>query len=488
MKYSFIIIQLLFILWVFPSEANNLKAFFTYCTFYSPENGPYVETYLSVIGSTISYKKNEAGKLQGSIEVTIIFKQGDAIKNFKKYNLLSPEISDSAVSFPNFIDQQRLSLPDGTYDFELQISDNNSKEKPFTSSRQLEIEYPVDKIAVSDIQLLESYQQSSVTTILTKSGYDLVPYVSNFYPKEINHISFYAEIYNSSQILAPDEKYLVNYFIESLDANFSLNDYRGFVRQTSGKVNVLLSKFNITNLPSGNYRLMVEVRNKTNELLAARNVFFQRSNPDILINAEDVASINISNTFAGAYTGKDTLAEYIRSLRPVSTPIEMNFADNNLKKADIKLMQQFFLSFWLRRNQQSPEEEWINYKEEVSRVQKLYSTKNKRGYETDRGRVFLKYGKPNTIVERPNEPSAYPYEIWHYYKTPVRNNVRFVFYNPDLVTNDYELLHSTAIGEIQDYRWQYRLQKRNTPDGNLDNGSGDPHYGTRQDDFYNVPR
>ena len=48
------------------------------------------------------------------------------------------------------------------------------------------------------------------------------------------------------------------------------------------------------------------------------------------------------------------------------------------------------------------------------------------------GRIFLYHGPPNTITDRPNEPSAYPYQIWHYYKIGKFNNKRFIFYKPDL--------------------------------------------------------
>jgi len=41
------------------------------------------------------FKKNEKNTYQGKLKITMLFKQGDLIKNFKKYELLSPEVSDS---------------------------------------------------------------------------------------------------------------------------------------------------------------------------------------------------------------------------------------------------------------------------------------------------------------------------------------------------------------------------------------------------------
>ncbi|HPT14633.1 MAG TPA: hypothetical protein PK796_07595, partial [Bacteroidales bacterium] len=72
-----------------PSYSNpsNLRAFWSYSAFCSPEAGPFVETYLSVLGKSVQYVKKENGKFQGSILVTMLFKQNDSIRDFRKYEL-----------------------------------------------------------------------------------------------------------------------------------------------------------------------------------------------------------------------------------------------------------------------------------------------------------------------------------------------------------------------------------------------------------------
>ena len=62
---------------------GNLKAYFTYCTFNSPDNGSYIETYLSVVGGSAVYTKTENNTFQSKIEITLIFKQGEEIKKFR---------------------------------------------------------------------------------------------------------------------------------------------------------------------------------------------------------------------------------------------------------------------------------------------------------------------------------------------------------------------------------------------------------------------
>ena len=462
----------------------NLKAYFTYCTFNSPEKGPYIETYLSVIGKSAVYKKNESNNLQSAIEVTLVFKQGDNIKTFKKYNLLSPELKDSLAERVNFMDQQRISLPNGTYEFEITIDDINSEEIPFKSNQILTIDYSNEKINISDIELVESLKKTTEKSIISKSGYDILPYTSDFYPEDFEKIAFYAEVYNTDKVLGANEGFLINYFIESQETGKIVGNYSSFARETAKPVNVILNSFTIEKLPSGNYNIAIEVKNKQNELLAQKRIFFQRSNPKAtpLLVSDDYL-----NSFV-AQMSKDQLKEHIASIEPISDNVEIKFAENQLKGGDESLMRQHLYNFWVTRNAADPQTEWNNYYENVKTANKLFATSIKKGYTTDRGRVYLKYGKPNTRSVFPSEPNAYPYEIWHYYKIGQFSNKKFVFYSPDVITNDYPLLHSDMPGHLNYPQWKIQLHKRTNQPLDMDTEIQDSHYGSRSEDYFNNPR
>ncbi len=470
--------------------SKNLQAYFSYCTFYAPENGPYIETYLSVNGNTVKLAQNERNKYQGIIEVTLVFKEGDQIRKFEKYNLYSPEVDDPATIPGNFIDQQRISLPNGKYSMEIEISDKNGGSTPFKSSQNIDLEYYPNILAISDIELIESFTETSTTTPLSKSGFEIIPFVSNFYPSVINDMKFYVEIYNASKIISNDP-YLVSYYISSYESKRTLDKFRGFSKQESKSVNAIMGQIPIVELPSGNYILTVEVRNKQNELLATKERFFQRSNSiqvKTAIADDDYILTNINNTFVTSYTNRDVLVDMIQSLRPISNGREADFGDNQMKLADVEMMQKYFYNFWQKRDPNQPEQAWLKYNEEVKKVQEVYATQISKGYETDRGRVYLQYGPPNTVTQNLNEPSAYPYEIWHYYKLETQSNRKFIFYNPDLVTNDFTLIHSDALGEIYDTRWNMKIHKRDTQSRNFDDEKKGEHFGGKSDELFTNPR
>ena len=307
----------------------------------------------------------------------------------------------------------------------------------------------------------------------------MIPYVSDFFPSSVEKLIFYTEIYDTDKILGENEGFLLRYYIENYNTQMPLNDFNMFKRQTAAPITVVFKEFNISELPSGNYNLVIEARDRENQLLKAKRFFFQRSNPGVDIDLKDISTINITNTFVYDIMDVDTLSEYINSLYPISEPKERQFAKNQLKAQNLKLMQQYFYNFWYKRNNLNPEEEWNIYKRQLQYVNKHYSTMIKKGYETDRGRVYLQYGPPNNLVERKHEPGVYPYEIWHYYKINDQNNKKFVFYNPDIVGNEYALLHSDVRGEIGNRNWEMILHRRQTPLYDYRETDADKHWGTK---------
>ena len=472
----------------FSASAQSIQAVFTHCTFYSPEQGPYVETYLSVVGNSVKYALTNNGKYQAAIEVGTTYKNANGnVVHTDRYNLLSPEVTDSTKNAFNFLDQQRVQLPNGQYTLELTVLDKNRGTKPATINNAIKLEYYDNIIAISDIQLVDQFTPSTATSMITKSGYDVVPFADNFYPPSIEKIRFYAEVYNTNKVLG-ENPYLLSFHIESEETKRKLDNLSGFVRQQAGAVNVMMREISIKDLPSGNYNLILEARNSQNEILATKSVFFQRSNRLALPEGDDFSKLDVTNTFASAFKNKNELTDHILSLVPIASSIELIFIDNQLKLSELPLMQKFFYDFWLRRSPVSPESAWIAYRTEVIKVNSEFGTKITRGYATERGRVYLQYGAPNTISRNYTEPSAYPYEIWHFYKLGNQSNRKFVFYNPDLVTNDFQLLHSDALGEPFNNQWELMLQKRNTQSRDYDNEYKGDYYGNKAKENFTIPK
>ncbi|MFZ4522821.1 MAG: GWxTD domain-containing protein [Bacteroidales bacterium] len=468
-------------------QARNLSAFLSYSSFNSPD-GPYIETYLTISANSVKFVKTENGKFHATVNILMTFKQGNDIKAFKKYELNSSEIDDTLNTNFQFVDQQRFAIPNGTYDFEIQLADHNKTTAAMPYNQSIVIDFPADKPSFSDIEFVKSYTKAVVPGQLTKSGYDLVPYTFNFFPESESRLVFYSELYGMGKLIGQDQKFLISYYIESFENNLKLNSYYKVKKESPKDVNVMLTEISIGNMPSGNYNLVLEARDQQNELVTSKKIFFQRMNPKALIALSDLGSTEIGNTFAEKISAADSLKEFINSCYPVGTGLEKAFIRDALKSADIKTMQQFFYSFWLNRDQKNPELAWNAYKQQVYKVQVNFGTPVKKGYQTDRGRVYLQYGPPNTRSTQYSEPSNYPYEIWQYYT--LNNNQRnrkFVFYSQDMVTSDFQLLHSDATGEIINPRWKIDLRNRIYTTLDLQETQVINAWGDMQSDYWELP-
>jgi GWxTD domain-containing protein len=470
-------------------NAKNLQAFLNYTTFNVPGKGPFIETYLSVEGSSVIYKNNEKGEFQGSIEVTFIFRQNDEIKDFDKYQLFSPIVQDTNLIDFSFLDQQRYFIPAGDYEMEIIIADLNADKKPFSAVQPVNIGFTEKEICFSGIQFVKSFTPSTDQNILTKGGFDLIPMVYNYFPESISKLIYYTEIYNSEKALGAGEKFLNVIMIKSFETDNPLKEYVNYRKFDAGAVIPVFGEFDISRLPSGNFILVFQVKNKQNQVIAESEMFFQRSNPNIQFSLDEIASIDVNSTFASRINNSDTLQEYINSLSPIATELEKTFLFKQSETADLRTKQQFFYNFWLSRDMVNPENAWNEYYTQVQIVNKAYKTQISKGYETDRGRVYLKYGPPNVISESYNEPSSYPYEIWHYYELGNnQRNKKFVFYTHDMIANNFTLLHSDAIGEIQNYKWQVFLNNRWYDPYNVDATKSPDIYGGQAEDYYRNPR
>ena len=297
------------------AQKKAVQSFLSYTTYNVPGDKPFVENALAFDCSSVVYRQFEPGKFKATVEIQTIFKQDDAVRNYSKIALDSPVVTDTAGIKGAFIDEQRFQLDNGEYTMEITVKDlNNAAQVPYKSEQTVVLDFPKDTPAISDILLVESYKKATANSTLTKSGYDLIPRVYSFYLNNSNTLTFYAEMYNSDKYYQEGGQYLVNYYIQSYESSVRMKEFNFIQRTDVAPVNILLNTINIKDLPTGNYYLVVEMRDRSNALMASNSVFFQRYNPGCEVNMEDIAATSVNNTFAAEITNLDTLREYIRCL------------------------------------------------------------------------------------------------------------------------------------------------------------------------------
>ena len=445
------------LIFFFVQNTFALDASVSYASFKTPSQN-YIEVYLKLVGNTLDYEMIDSLSYQATVEIIMILRKEDAIVKYDKYNLRSP-ITQKTV---DFVDLKRFALENGNYDLEVSIRDVNKIGSGKTFKNTIVIDYRGEDLLQSDIQLLSTFKASKEESLMVKHGYYMEPLAFNFYNKNASTLIFYSELYNTDKSIGED--FAIRYRIENL------NNKKIFVvrnkRRKAKPINILLLQIDIKELVSGNYRLVVEVRNRNKELLSSKSIDFQRSNP--LLDLEQGAyGGDLSKEFVSKLDAH-ILRYSLKAIAPIVKEADVQVLNMVIASEDTIAQQRFLLTYWAAKNPSHPALAYEEYMKVARVVDKTFQSGFGYGFETDRGFIFLKYGKPNDLVSVDNDPTAPPYEIWVYNSFPFTNqqNVKFLFYNPSLSSNDLVLLHSNARGELNNPNWESVLYRKAPKDAN----------------------
>lgn len=476
---SFTLLTLAFLLSLTSTaQDQKLKAYLDTKQFYAPEIGNYIEIYFQFAASSVKYKGVEGG-LQGDLAIQLDVTDGIKTVTSDAYRLQSPLMKDSIVE--DFFDLKRFALTPGKYILNIELSDINTENSPLKASVPVQIDDLSNAISISDIEVAEFAFKGDENSVFFKSGINIIPRLSTFYPTELSVIPVYLEIYNTNQL--EDTVCGLKQSLVNMETGAEVPEFTVFSRHTTSSVLPILRKVDINTLPTGKYALNYTLLSRSLSELSTQQYVFERSNDlDIPWTVENMV---IDPAFQASITD-DSVAYYLESLIPIAKPAEIKNIISVLKLKDREQERRHIQAFWLKTAPNSAYDSWLKYKEQVQLVERLYSNNFQEGFETDRGRVYLQYGAPTNIVQRETSPTEYPYEIWQYNKIGKFSNKRFVFYNPDLVNNAYRLLHSDMIGELKNPSWPQTLSKRNTNNGNIDNPNQflQQNWGGNSNDFF----
>lgn len=451
--------KLLHILFLFglllPFAGNALDAGISYAIYATPEK-PYLEINIEIAAASATFRRVDSTHLQAGVETLILIKQGEKVMNYEKYILYSPVFE----SPQNLLDVKRFSLPNGDYTLEISFQDIHDPENKDSFTTPLKVAIS-GNIHLSEVQLLRGFRADNSDNPFTKNGYYLEPLPFNFYDRNAVRLAFYAEIYHSDRHIT-EGNYMVRYFIEEEKGNGIKNLISvGSQKKKPAPIDAVLVQMDISKLESGNYSLTVELRNPANELLMSHIVSFQRSNPFLHVTENEITEEVLSKQFV-ENLDEEKLRYGLRAISAMAVGEESEVLKNILQGKELKPMRYYLFRYFVREDANNPEQAYQQFMQVAAAVHEKFQSGFRYGFETDRGRTFLRFGRPDDFIHVEDDPGAPPYEIWVYYNFPKTNqkNVKFLFYNPSLAGEDFIMLHSTARGEINNPRWERTLYSR----------------------------
>jgi GWxTD domain-containing protein len=423
---------------------------------YATPDEAYLEVNLEIAAQSITFKPVDTLHLQAAVEVLIAVMQGDKVINYEKY-LLKSLLTNLPI---DLLDVKRLSVPAGDYRLEVVVTDVNDEKNKASYNADLKVSNEAT-LRLSDVQLLRSFKPDQSEHPFTKNGFFLEPLPFSFYDQSATILAFYAEIYHADKVIA-HEQYGVRYFVEQDKGNgvWALISV-GNQNKKPAPIDALLVQMDIRNYESGNYRLTLELRGKDFKLLTERKILFQRSNPLLNFATAEINDELLSKQFVKDLELED-LTYCLKALLPFCVSDESETVKTIIKEKDVKKMRYFVFRHFAKQDANHPENAYQRYMDVANAAHNRFKSGFRYGFETDRGRTFLKFGKPDDMIHIEDDPSAPHYEIWIYYDFPKtkQTNVKFLFYNPSLAGEDFIILHSTARGEINNPRWERELYKK----------------------------
>jgi GWxTD domain-containing protein len=412
----------------------------------------FIEVSLYIVGSSLTCSPQHSNQQYG-VDYTILIEDKDAkVVTGNHYMLINKDCPAR-----DLIDVKRFKLEPGTYTLQVELTDINDSLNTINVIEPTEIESGEFANHLSDIQLHSVIRnEADGQSPLHKSGLYLEPLPFNYYYPGLDKLYVYLETYDMENI--EGQPYL-QYTLKPISGDIPA-PIIGYRRVSKQSTSANVFQLDIDELISGPYTFEAALFDGNKKLIISRQVNFSRFNPagdSIFIAA---GSLNLDASFINKIP-HDSLDYYLRAMAPIVNSIEADIMNSLLAKGNAKTKQFFIHRYWTEQAGKFADQAFSSYMTVARAIDDMYRSGFGYGFETDRGHIFLKYGRPDDIIPVEDEPSAPPYEIWFYNTFPAthQNNVRFLFYNPSLAKNAYQLLHSTAIGEIKNERWEVELYR-----------------------------
>lgn len=340
----------------------------------------------------------QVADLNGDVLTTRVFSRQVRVAYYEE--TLSIRDFDSAT--------QAFMLKPGKYIFSLALTDAASKK---TARREVPVKVPRisrKKLALSSLVFGERVGADSLSPGHWRA------FASNLVNQGVNEIAVHFDVYS------PAADSLANVQWE-LKGSEKKNQRKGRlpVPLTGAKTAVELP-INLLGLPGGAYELKLEVRTDQGKVKSKR---------DLVIHIEGL-SFYITD-----------LDEAIEMLAHIADGKEVK----RMKKAKGHDRLEAFLKYWEKMDPTpgTPVNEVMDeYYRRTSWANRHYG-KHRKGWITDRGRIYILFGPPDEVTRRPFEMSEHPIEVWFYN----RYNRDFVFIDENgygeyrLLTENYDLYY-----------------------------------------------
>ncbi|MBS1615444.1 MAG: GWxTD domain-containing protein [Bacteroidetes bacterium] len=462
------LLVLLSLITLMQAQAGTLEAAAGFAVFQFSSDSGHLDLYWEIFPQSLRYQKDSLGRLSARIRTQIRVSRDTGIVYQDFYYLQTQAFDPSRETAPRILEQTHIPIQDGHYRVELYLAEDGREDSRFYYKDTLSVVRRAPQY--SSLELLDTFFRSAVPSPFLKAGFQCLPMALNFYDEGRQNLHAYAELYRSDSLPASwFPLYQLCYISRERNGRSTGVYVSDTIRRPQSKQ---AFRFNLStaSLPTGNYWLCLALRTASGQELAQASTFFQTINAhptggkgiEILDSAEaktvtDAHLLDLGKTFVAKFT-MPQLRSILKMIRPAATGSEIAAINGFLERPDDLYMRYFIYNHFSLISPKDPDKAWEDFANEVREVNRQFGPGSTPGYETDRGIIWLRYGKPDEVIRVPNESGSLPYEIWRYNPNQKMHGAGlFLFYSPGVMRSDFRLLTSTVMGELQNTNWRQML-------------------------------
>lgn len=421
-----------------------------YSAFRHSDKTSYLEIFYSIQKSKLAYEFKD-GKYNISVffRLDVIEIEKDSAIIRKGWKIETGFVDTAGVGNEDIVDVLRFYVPSGKYRVIMRAIDLYNSQS--YDSVAFDVNIPIfskgDKLLISSLEFCYSINKSADTAdVFYKNSFRVVPNPTATYGLNVPVLYYYFELYNILKGVKGDKYLIAVNVLDNYQQKVQEVREKKFIKDKVYDSAVEVGTVNVHNLPTGIYYLDVAVSELDGSLLAVNRRKFFIYNPNI---APRVDTTRVAGELA--ILDEKALDDEFAKVGYIATQEEKRIY-SDLRGASAK--QRFLAAFWARRGGADYRRQYLK---RVQEADEKFKTRFAPGWKTDRGRVYIVYGPPDDVERYPYTENMKPYEIWHYYN--LQGGVIFVFGDRRGFGN-FELLHSTLVGEIKEENWMYLLMER----------------------------
>ena len=388
-----------------------------YAFFQGNEPDQYrLEIYFQIHNRGLTFTPGE-NRFTAEYELIVTVKDDDddEIERFTRERQVIVGIDDEARTRTDFRTSQiNLDLAPGTYKIFCKLKDRTTDRLTIKELKVKTEDFYKRQPKLSSVEFVQAFQdQADTGSVFAKGEVLVIPSVHRTYGNlENDRVAFYYEIYRGSDEL---DKVVVETKVRHYRKGMLYRDTVHLDLEDSRQRR--LQEISLASFLPGLYELEIQIRGRRNKALDRRTEEFKVSWSQEGMLRNDWKAV-------------------VRQLELFSEDVDVSHME---KLKGYEACLEAFNQFWRERDPTVgtiENEAKVAFYYRVRIANERFGIMRQDGWRSDRGRVFIRYGEPDQMVEEPFSLDRPPYQIWNYSRFSPNRRFYFIDENND---GDYRL-------------------------------------------------